>query len=122
MILMIIVKIMIIIKIMLMIVGGGGRGVRTSRFPYLALSLPVPVAAGSRLDLPQNNCERASENEGRSPETRAKVDLFRLRNIEFNLHIVGAKKLGVMQTQLLVYENKTDWFVTKGSVSFKNAL
>ena len=48
------------------------------------------------LDLPQVDCERASENEGRSGETRAKVarrvDLFRLRNIEFNLHIVGAKK------------------------------
>ena len=50
----------------------------------------------SRLDLPQVDCERASENEGRSRATRAKVarrvDLFRLRNIEFNLHIVGAKK------------------------------
>ena len=49
-----------------------------------------------QLDLPQVDCERASENEGRSLETRAKVDrrvdLFRLRNIEFNLHIVGAKK------------------------------
>ena len=48
------------------------------------------------IDLPQVDCERASENEGRSRETRAKVarrvDLFRLRNIEFNLHIVGAKK------------------------------
>ena len=48
------------------------------------------------LDLPQVDCERASENEGRSGETRAevarRVDLFRLRNIEFNLHIVGAKK------------------------------
>ena len=49
-----------------------------------------------KLDLPQVDCERASENEGRSRATRAKVarrvDLFRLRNIEFNLHIVGAKK------------------------------
>ena len=48
------------------------------------------------LDLPQVDCERASENEGRSRATRAKVarrvDLFRLRNIEFNSHIVGAKK------------------------------
>ena len=27
--------------------------------------------------------------------TKSRVDLFRLRNIEFNLHTVGAKKLGV---------------------------
>ena len=54
------------------------------------------------IDLPQVDCERASENEGRSRETRAKVarrvDLFRLRNIEFNLHIVGAKKLQEQST------------------------
>ena len=46
------------------------------------------------LDLPQVDCEmRDKESEGRSRESR--VDLFRLRNIEFNLHTVGAKKLGV---------------------------
>ena len=58
-------------------------------------------ALGTRLmstwhgvDLPQVDCEmRDKESEGRSRESR--VDLFRLRNIEFNLHIVGAKKLGV---------------------------
>ena len=54
------------------------------------------TGASRKLDLPQVDCERASENEGRSHATRAKVarrvDLFRLRNIEFNLHIVGAKK------------------------------
>ena len=44
------------------------------------------------------NARRDKESKGRSPETRAtksRVDLFRLRNIEFNLHTVGAKKLGV---------------------------
>ena len=54
------------------------------------------LSADCRLDLPQVDCKRASEKEGRSRETRAKVtrrvELFRLRNIEFNLHIVGAKK------------------------------
>ena len=54
------------------------------------------VTTQNKVDLPQVDCERASENEGRSRETRAKVarrvDLFRLRNIEFNLHIVGAKE------------------------------
>ena len=52
------------------------------------------------LDLPQVDCERDKESEGRSPESSDEVasresTCFRLRNIEFNLHTVGAKKLGV---------------------------
>ena len=72
------------------------------RFPRESHHKIVQVLQGTTktstrsLDLPQVDCERASENEGRSRATRAKVarrvDLFRLRNIEFNLHIVGAKK------------------------------
>ena len=52
------------------------------------------------LDLPQVDCEmrdetRKARDEVPSRATKSRVDLFRLRNIEFNLHTVGAKKLGV---------------------------
>ena len=68
--------------------------VRIHCFSLLNIQILDVLVVVVWVDLPQVDCERASENEGRSRATRAKVarrvDLFRLRNIEFNLHIVGA--------------------------------
>ena len=44
------------------------------------------------LDLPQVDCK--SEGFSRKRGTKLRVNLFRMRNIEFNLHSVGAKKTG----------------------------
>ena len=41
--------------------------------PLGAPFLYLPHSIASSVDLPQVDCERASENEGRSLETRAKV-------------------------------------------------
>ena len=57
------------------------RGIHTNTCTF-------PRLATSRL--------RESERKrGTKSRDERRVDLYRLRNIEFNLHIVGAKKLGV---------------------------